>query len=65
MYNFTEQEKQLLSNAFSKYLESIWNEADKLGSGDRYEEIVDDVCHIRLFTRDNNISLPIHIEARF
>lgn len=61
-----DQEKQMLSRALSLYLESIWNESDKLESGSkRYEEILDESNLIKLFVRNNNIVLPDNIAARF
>ena len=61
-----QNEKEMLARALSEYLETIWNESDKLSPNDkRYDDICDEVNLINQFVSNNNIVLPAYILARF
>lgn len=61
-----QNEKEMLARALSEYLETIWDESDKLSPNDkRYGDICDEVNLINQFVSNNKIVLPTYISARF
>ena len=62
-----QNENNMLARALSVYLETIWDESDKLTPKDekRKQEICDEVNLIHQFVLNNNIVLPTYISARF